>query len=115
MITNQNIGQAVAAASQGKIISREGWNGQGMFVFQQVPSLVPEAIIPKMTSLPEAVKTVLIGRGGHITYQNQFALVKPDNSIHGWTPSSADTLATDWCIHGEFAVAGDTVGTASPL
>jgi hypothetical protein len=115
MIQNQNIGQAIAAAAQGKIISREGWNGKGMFVFRQVPSKVPTEIIPKMTSLPESVKAVLAERGGDITYQNQFCVVYPDNSFHGWQPSGADCLATDWCIHGEFAVAGDTVGTASPL
>lgn len=115
MIENQTFGQVITALEQGKIVSREGWNGNGMFVFRQVPSEVPAEIIPRMTSLPEAVKAVLVERGGRITYQNQFALVKPDNSIHGWVPSSADCLATDWRIHGEFAVAGETVGTAKPL
>jgi hypothetical protein len=115
MITQQTFGHAVEAMKQGKIVSREGWNGKDMFVFMQVPSEVPAAIIPKMTSLPQAVKDVLVATGVDITYQNQFALVKPDNSIHGWQPSGSDALATDWCIHGTHVVAGETVGTATPL
>jgi hypothetical protein len=115
MLTNQTFGQAIAALKEGKIVSREGWNGKNMFVFRQVPSEVPEAIIPKMTSLPQPVKDALIKRGGSITYQNQFCIVYPDNALHGWQPSGSDALATDWCIHGEFVVAGETVGTATPL
>lgn len=86
-----------------------------MFIFQQVPSEVPEAIIPKMTSLPAAVKEEVIKRGLPLRYQNQLAIVYPDNSVNGWAPSVSDTLATDWSIHAEFVVAGDTVGTATPL
>lgn len=115
MTTNQNFGQAVEALKQGKIVSRDGWNGKNLFVFRQVPSAVPADIIPKMTSLPPAVKEVLVKTGLPITYQNQFCIVYPDNSLHGWQPSGSDALATDWCIHGEHVIAGETVGTASPL
>ena len=113
--TRQSFGNAVEALKQGKIVSREGWDGKGMFVFCQVPSQVPEAVIPKMTSLPQAVKDVLIQRGGAITYQNQFCIVYPDNSLHGWQPSGADALATDWVIHEPHVTAGETVGSATPL
>jgi hypothetical protein len=41
--------------------------------------------------------------------------VYPDNSLHGWQPSGSDALATDWEIHAEHVVAGETVGTATPL
>lgn len=97
--TSQKFGAAVEAAKQGKIISRGGWNGKDMFVFRQVPATITKDIIPKMQSLPEAVKKVFIESGAEsISYSNQFALVKPDNSINGWAPSSADTLAEDWVI-----------------
>lgn len=115
MITNQTFGQAIAALEKGIIVSREGWNGKGMFVFRQVPSTVPADIVTKMTSLPQSVKDVIVSRGGDITYQNQFCIVYPDNSFHGWQPSGADCLAADWCIHGTHVVAGETVGTAKPL
>lgn len=84
-------------------------------MFRQVPSEVPAAIISKMTSLPQAVKDVLVKTGGSITYQNQFCIVYPDNSLHGWQPSGSDALAADWCIWGEHVVAGETVGAATPL
>lgn len=93
-----NIGAAVEASKQGKRITREGWNGTGMFVFRQVPATIPVDTIPKMQSLPDAVKGEFLRRNLPISYQNQFALVKPDNSIHGWSPSSGDTLAEDWII-----------------
>ncbi len=115
MIQNQTFGQAIEALKEGKIVSRAGWNGKGLFVFRQVPSSVPNDIIPKMTSLPQSVKDVLVNSGAPITYQNQFCIVHPDNSLHGWQPSGSDALASDWEIHGEHVVAGETVGTATPL
>lgn len=115
MIKNQTFGQAIEALKQGKIVSRDGWNGKNLFVFRQVPSEVPAAIIPKMTSLPEAVKEVLAKRESSITYQNQFCIVYPDNSLHGWQPSGSDALATDWCIWSEHVLAGETVGSAKPI
>ena len=115
MITKQTFGQAIEALKEGKIVSRAGWNGKGLFVFRQVPSEVPSEIIPKMTSLPQAVKEVFIKSGGSIKYQNQFCIVYPDNSLHGWQPSGSDALATDWEIYSAHLVASETVGTATPL
>lgn len=91
-------GQAIEALKNGQLVSREGWNGKGMFAFMQVPSEIPAYIIPNMTSLPPAVKDVLSKRGEPLKYSSQFALVKPDSSINGWAPSVADTLADDWFI-----------------
>lgn len=115
MIKNQTFGQAIEALKEGKIVSRAGWNGKGLFVFRQVPSQVPFEVISKMTSLPQAVKDVFIKSGAPITYQNQFCIVYPDNSLHGWQPSGSDALANDWEIHGEHIIASETVGTAKPL
>lgn len=115
MTTNQTFGQALEAMKQGKIVSREGWNGKGMFVFMQVPSEVPTEIIPRMTSLPSAVKTKVAERGLPLRYQNQMAMVYPDNNVYGWLASPSDCLESDWCIHESHVVAGETVGTAKPL
>ena len=112
MKRNQTFGQAIEALKQGQIARREGWTG---FIFRQVPSKVPAETIPKMTSLPPAVKAKLIATGEPITYQNQLAIVCPDNSIHGWQPTVEDSLAADWEIDGEHVVASETVGTATPL
>jgi hypothetical protein len=91
-------GEAIAALEEGKRVARKGWNGTGMFVFMQIPSEIGIDIIPRMQSLPDSVKAEFAKRGDSIRYSNQLALVKPDNSINGWAPSSADTLAEDWEI-----------------
>lgn len=98
MTTNHTFGEAIEAVKQGKRISREGWNGKEMFVFQQVPAEIPLEVIPKMQSLPDSVKAVFCLREQPIRYSNQLALVKPTNEINGWAPSTADALASDWCI-----------------
>ena len=95
---NQDIGEAIEAAKNGLRIAREGWNGSGMFVFMQVPATISIDIIPKMQSLPQTVKDEFVRRGCDINYCNQLALVKPDNTINGWAPSTADALAQDWQI-----------------
>jgi hypothetical protein len=115
MTTDQNFGQALAAMQRGQLISRAGWAGKGLRVFMQVPSEVPAEIIHRMTSLPVAAKAAAMERGLPLRYSNQFAILFPDNAVHSWVPSASDTLATDWCIHDPFAVAGETVGTAVPM
>lgn len=121
MKRNQSFGQAIEALQSGGMVSRDEWNGKGLFVFRQVPSKVPAEVISRMTSLPEMVKATLIERGSDITYKNQFCIVYPDNSLHGWQPSGSDVLANDWCIwessetNQEPVIAGETVGTASVL
>ena len=105
----RDFGGAVKALKAGKRVARKGWNGKGLFVFMQVPLKIDMSIVPKMQSLPESVKEEFIRRnnGGYspgvdpiyfnsITYQNQMAIVYPDNSIHGWAPSASDSLAEDW-------------------
>jgi Protein of unknown function (DUF2829) len=93
-----NFGKAIESLKEGKKVAREGWNGKGLFVFMQIPSEIPEEVIPKMQSLPQSVKDEFARRGGSISYSNQMALVNPNNSINGWSPSSSDTLAEDWTI-----------------
>jgi len=110
--TNLPFGNAIEALKQGKRVAREGWNGSGLFVFMQVPAEIPKDVVPKMQSLPQSVKdafqrrfddessldpNAVAARGG-ITYQNQMAIVYPNNSIHGWSPSGSDSLANDWII-----------------
>lgn len=91
-------GEAIEALKEGKMCAREGWNGNGLFVFMQVPAEINSEIIPKMQSLPQSVKDEFEKRGGGIRYKNQYAIVYPDNTIFGWSPSGSDTLADDWYI-----------------
>lgn len=67
------------------------------------------------------VKAELVRRGGALRYQNQMAMVYPDNNIYGWVASPSDCLEKDWCIHEEApsdftpAPVAETAGTAKPL
>ena len=115
MTTDQNFGQALEALQAGKLVSRASWHDKGLRVFMQVPSEVPAQIIHRMTSLPVAAKAAAMERGLPLRYRFQFALLYPDNQVHSWTPSPSEVLATDWCIHDPYAVAGETVGTAVPM
>ena len=98
-------GKAIEAVKAGKLITRSGWNGKGLFVFMQVPSVVSKEIVPKMQSLPQAVKDEFQRRFdspqeqiSDIYYSNQLALVNTSNLITGWAPSTSDALAEDWVI-----------------
>lgn len=103
--SNVNFGIAIEAAKQGKRITREGWNGKGLFVFMQVPSVIGKEIVPKMQSLPQAVKDEFVRRFeskeeqiDSIYYDKQMCLVNPSNLITGWSPSTSDALSNDWII-----------------
>lgn len=91
-----NFGQAIEALKEGKLISRSGWNGKGMFVLKQIPATIGLDIIPKMQSLPQAAKDNLINRNQEISYTNQMLIVNSDGRADSWVPSSSDCFAEDW-------------------
>lgn len=102
-----SFGEAVVAMKNGRTVAREGWNGKGLFVFMQVPATISKDIVPKMQSLPPAVKEIFAKRFEDpaqqidaIYYSNQMALVGPSNTVNGWAPSASDALSDDWYIAG---------------
>ena len=93
---------ALWALKHGKPICREGWNGKGMFVVRQVPAHITGDIIPKMQSLPQSAKDILMGREDpHIDYTCQMLIIRQDGRADSWVPSAADVLAEDWMIYKE--------------
>lgn len=103
MEINLNFEQALAAVKQGKLISRDGWNGKKMFVFMRpADELEPEFIV-KIKSLPDAykntLKNVTFQEGEKIKFGAYLCMKAADNSImNGWLASQTDMLSTDWCI-----------------
>ena len=109
---NLSFGLAIEALKQGKCVARKGWNGKGMFICKQVPARIGIDIVPKMQSLPEDAKKIFLSRydtcvesGGNppnnfstIDYENQMLIVKGDNTMDSWVPSSSDVFAEDWFI-----------------
>lgn len=108
METNQTFGQALVAVKEGKLISREGWNGKNMFVFKHPEDSIPVTAIKNIKSLPEAVKQKLTAHGETHYFSGEEIKVKftaylcmfaADGSVvNGWLASQTDMLATDWCI-----------------
>ena len=98
MTPEMTFGEAIEALREGKMVARYGWNGNGMFVFKQVPSPIDPDVVSKMTSLPQTVKDMLINRKQGPNYCNQMAIVKMDGTVDSWVASSSDTFAKDWYI-----------------
>lgn len=103
-----NIQEAKLKLQEGHLMAREGWGSKGSFIFRQVPSEIPLATIPVMTSLPQPVKNEFLRRADEfpnvdtyqsIRYQNQIARVYPDNKIVNFTFSVADIEAEDWYVY----------------
>lgn len=95
-----NFGQAIEALKEGKLVSREGWNGKGMFIMKQIPAEIGLEIIPKMQSVQQSAKDVLLARGTTLKYNNQMLIIKQDGTADSWVPSSSDVFAEDWNILG---------------
>jgi len=91
-------GDAINHMLNGGAVQRKDWFKLGMYVFKQVPSKVPTDVVPKMSSLPDAIKDRMIADRIEPNYQNQMVIVKRDGSIDSWVASSADTFATDWVL-----------------
>ena len=97
--TGMGIGGAVNALKLGLAVRRKGWNGKGLFVVKQIPSHITSDIIPKMQSLPQSAKNILMSRKNpHIDYTNQMLIINPDGRADSWVPSVSDIFADDWEI-----------------
>ena len=95
-----NFGQVIEALKEGKAVQRAGWNGKGLFVIKQVPTVIGADIIPNMQSLPQAAKDILMSREvPEIKYTNQMLIVNPDGRADSWVPSSSDVFAEDWQLY----------------
>ena len=66
-----NFGLIIEALKQGKLAQREGWNGKGMFIMKQIPAEIGLDVIPKMQSVQQSAKDILISRGTTLKYENQ--------------------------------------------
>ena len=94
-----DFGTAIKFLKAGGAIRRSGWNGKGLFVVKQIPSHITGDIIPKMQSLPQIGKDILMKRENpHIDYTNQMLIINPDGRADSWVPSSSDIFANDWEI-----------------
>lgn len=94
-----SFGMAIEALKFGLAIRRKGWNGKGLFVVKQIPAHITEEIIPKMQSLPQSAKDIIMSRENKvIDYTSQMLIINPDGRADSWVPSVSDVFAEDWEI-----------------
>lgn len=92
-----NFGGAIELLKAGLAVRRKGWNGKGLFIVKQVPSHIEGDVIPKMQSLPQSAKDILMNRENpHIDYINQMLIINQDGRADSWVSSSSDVFAEDW-------------------
>lgn len=97
-----NFGGAIDLLKAGLAVRRKGWNGKGLFIVKQVPSHITGDIIPKMQSLPQIAKDILMKRENpNIDYTNQMLIINPDGRADSWLPTSSDVFADDWEVVNE--------------
>lgn len=94
-----SFGDAIEILKQGGAIRRKGWNGKGLMVFKQVPAHIESDVIPKMQSLPQSAKDLILKGKGFIDYTSQ-CLIYNENTgrADSWAPSISDVFAEDWEI-----------------
>lgn len=108
---NLSFGNALAAAQNGHLIARKGWNGKGMFVFQRpADELSVNLIVHTVKSLPQSVKDFFANKTNpnredridgddRIKFNAYLCMYAADGSIvNGWMASQTDMLANDWVI-----------------
>ncbi len=98
-LSAMDFGDAIEVLKQGGAIRRKGWNGKGLFVIKQVPTHIESDIIPKMQSLPQSAKDLILKGKGFIDYTSQ-CLIYNENTgrADSWVPSISDVFAEDWEI-----------------
>jgi hypothetical protein len=89
---------AISLLDAGCALRREGWNGTGLYVVQQIPAHIEgEQAIRNMQSLPQSAKDLITSTKGHIDYISQ-CLIYNENTgrADSWCPSISDVFACDW-------------------
>ena len=98
-LPRMSFGIAIQALKFGLAIRRSGWNGKGLFVVKQVPAHIESDVIPKMQSLPQSAKDLILKGKGFVDYTSQ-CLIYNENTgrADSWVPSISDVFAEDWEI-----------------
>jgi hypothetical protein len=90
--THMDIGEAIKAAKSGEKVSREGWNGKGMWIVHQ--KAYPNGI-PINRNTAEATG---IEEGTVCIFRPYLMMKAVDGSFYPWNPNVLDLLAEDWGV-----------------
>lgn len=82
-----NFNNALELARAGRAITRDGWNGQGMFAY-----FVPASEYPAQTGIAQA----FFGKEAKVPYRGYLAIKTVQGDVVPWLPSQTDLQAEDW-------------------
>ena len=92
-----NFGQTIEAMKNGKKVARDGWNGNGMFIY-----LVEGGAVEYRNLRGNAAKHITnesTGKPFAACINSHIDMRTADGSVAvGWLASQADMLAEDWQI-----------------
>lgn len=92
-----NFGQSLEALKNGQKVSRQGWNGKGMWIV-----MMPELKLPPHSCQEQGPKVndrtaKHIGNDTPLNSQPYIAMWTAEQKWQpGWLPSQADLFAEDW-------------------
>lgn len=89
MVSNKNFGDVITALKEGRRVTRNGWNGKGMYLYY-----VPAASYPAVTEIAKAE----FGEDAMVPYEAYVAMKNAQGTISIWAPSQVDMFAEDWII-----------------
>ncbi len=96
IIMNMTFGKAFEeCVKNDKIIGRK--NKMKYIINAQVPAIINEDIVPKMTSLNKAVKNIILATCNRISYHNQLLKINlSTGEAEQYIPTAEDLFAIDW-------------------
>lgn len=92
-----NFGEAVEALKDGKLVTRKGWNGKGMYLW-----LLPAATVKTEWCKDNHLKKLAEKNGGEIECLSSVRMKTADNKVvTGWVASQVDMVADDWMLYSD--------------
>lgn len=106
-------GQALEELKQGRLVTRKGWNGKGMFIFMRPADELHVGFVAKdIKSLPQGVKDYYyqdcvdengklldLAKEDVVKFTAYLCMKAADGTIvNGWLASQTDMLSEDWMI-----------------
>lgn len=86
-----DFGEALRALKTGKRVTREGWNGQGLWIAYMPGTTIPDAMVNARTK--KFVPPGDLKVGGYLAMWTGHHGWQP-----GWVASQSDMLGDDWVI-----------------
>lgn len=93
--------EVLEALKNGERLVNASLSAKGGYIVRQIPQVVPQEVVPNMTSLPDSAKEV--AKYGPIEYRDQVLLVYWDNELGrsvatSYIPTWGDLFREDWTI-----------------